>query len=381
MMGSSLSSSAAGIPPWWVQFDIQKAGVSAAAISLRTTAGSFRIDYLLRSFFKKFPHLNHIPRVKDLWCEKASQIQDFNLLKTSNDLFASTSAYCLCLLHGTEEEKNSGTKKQTHSETSGRKPSGGRLCTNVLLAVNVLVFAAQIATDGKLLFMGAKVNSLIDRGEIWRLVTSSFLHSGFLHLMVNSWSFEPLIFFFVMAGSVRLKCALQSVQVNCYSLNSVGPTIESLIGPKRFLAVYFTSAIASSATSYWLCKGPSVGASGAVFGLVGLLRLERYETLLISLWVGSLAVYVMRHKTMIRGGKQELQYIAQMILLNMVIGLLNPQIDNWGHVIRRVVGGIATSWVVGPAWTLDYLSKDGRRVFIDRAPLKSLTTRKRNGVP
>ncbi|CAI0439313.1 unnamed protein product [Linum tenue] len=364
MMGSSLSSSAAGIPPWWVQFDIQKAGVSAAAISLRTTAGSFRIDYLLRSFFKKFPHLNHIPRVKDLWCEKASQIQDFNLLKTSNDLFASTSAYCLCLLHGTEEEKNSGTKKQTHSETSGRKPSGGRLCTNVLLAVNVLVFAAQIATDGKLLFMGAKVNSLIDRGEIWRLVTSSFLHSGFLHLMVNSWSFEPLIFFFVMAGSVRLKCALQSVQVNCYSLNSVGPTIESLIGPKRFLAVYFTSAIASSATSYWLCKGPSVGASGAVFGLVG-----------------SLAVYVMRHKTMIRGGKQELQYIAQMILLNMVIGLLNPQIDNWGHVIRRVVGGIATSWVVGPAWTLDYLSKDGRRVFIDRAPLKSLTTRKRNGVP
>ncbi|CAI0439310.1 unnamed protein product [Linum tenue] len=323
MMGSSLSSSAAGIPPWWVQFDIQKAGVSAAAISLRTTAGSFRIDYLLRSFFKKFPHLNHIPRVKDLWCEKASQIQDFNLLKTSNDLFASTSAYCLCLLHGTEEEKNSGTKKQTHSETSGRKPSGGRLCTNVLLAVNVLVFAAQIATDGKLLFMGAKVNSLIDRGEIWRLVTSSFLHSGFLHLMVNSWSFEPLIFFFVMAGSVRLKCALQSVQVNCYSLNSVGPTIESLIGPKRFLAVYFTSAIAS--------------------------------------WVPS-----------------------------CVIGLLNPQIDNWGHImyeitiheiVRRVVGGIATSWVVGPAWTLDYLSKDGRRVFIDRAPLKSLTTRKRNGVP
>ncbi|CAL1385513.1 unnamed protein product [Linum trigynum] len=334
MMGSSFSSSAAGIQPWWVQYDVQKAGVSAAAISLRTTAGSLRIDYLLRSFFKKFLHLNHIPRAKDLWCEKASQIQDFNLLKTSNDLFTSTSAYYLCLLHGTEEEKNSGTKKQTHSETSGRKPSGGRLCTNVLLAVNVLVFAAQIATDGKLLFMGAKVNSLIDRGEIWRLVTSSFLHSGFLHLMVN-----------------------------CYSLNSVGPTIESLIGPKRFLAVYFTSAIASSATSYWLCKGPSVGASGAVFGLVG-----------------SLAVYVMRHKPMIQGGKQELQYIAQMIILNMVIGLLNPQIDNWGH-LGGLLGGIATSWVVGPAWTLDYLSKDGRRVFIDRAPLKSLTTRKGNGVP
>ncbi|CAN1805012.1 RHOMBOID-like protein 10, chloroplastic [Linum perenne] len=334
-MNSSFSSSAAaaGLPPWWVPIHIRKVQFPAAAFSLKTTAGSLRLHYLLHSFLKRFPYLNHIPKLKDVWCEKASQIRDLDLLKISNDVFASTSSYCLCLFPGAETNKDSGTKKQTRLETSGRNPSGGRNLTNVLLAANILVFAAQFATRGELLFWGAKINSLIDRGEIWRLVTSSFLHSGILHLMVN-----------------------------CYSLNSVGPTVESLTGPKRFLAVYFTSAIASSTASYWLCKGPSVGASGAVFGLVG-----------------SLAVFVMRHKTMIRGGKQELQHIAQMIFLNMVVGLLNQQIDNWGHV-GGLLGGIATSWFVGPAWKFeDSLSKDGRKVFIDRAPLKFLTSIARKG--
>ncbi|CAN0880966.1 RHOMBOID-like protein 10, chloroplastic [Linum grandiflorum] len=337
MMNSS-SPTAAGLPPWLLPIHFRKLDVLPAAISFKTTTTSLHLHYLLRSFFKGFPQLNHIPKLKDVWCEKASQIKDINLLQISNDLFASASAYYLCLFPGAERNKDSGTKKQPHLETSGRSSSGGRNLTNVLLAANILVFAAQFATGGELMYWGAKINSLIDRGEIWRLVTSSFLHSGVLHLMVN-----------------------------CYSLNSVGPTVESLTGPRRFLAVYFTSAIASSTASYWFCKGPAVGASGAVFGLVG-----------------ALAVYVLRHRTMIRGGgKQELQNIAQMILLNMVIGLLNQQIDNWGHV-GGLIGGIGTSWLVGPAWKLeDSLSKDGRKVFMDRAPLQFLTSRatKGNGGP
>ncbi|MFQ6622899.1 hypothetical protein Gotur_001889 [Gossypium turneri] len=97
--------------------------------------------------------------------------------------------------------------------------------------------------------------------------------------------------------------------VNCYSLNSIGPTVENLSGPRRFLAVYLTSAISSAATSYWFCKAPAVGASGAIFGLVG-----------------SVAVFVMRHRYMIRDAKDNLQHIAQ------VIGLMSRGIDNWGHV-------------------------------------------------
>ncbi|MFQ6622922.1 hypothetical protein Gotur_002285 [Gossypium turneri] len=54
--------------------------------------------------------------------------------------------------------------------------------------------------------------------------------------------------------------------VNCYSLNSVGPTMENLSGPRRFLVVYFTSALSSASTSYWFFKAHAVGTSGAIIG-------------------------------------------------------------------------------------------------------------------
>uniref|UniRef100_A0A2K2B064 Peptidase S54 rhomboid domain-containing protein n=1 Tax=Populus trichocarpa TaxID=3694 RepID=A0A2K2B064_POPTR len=197
------------------------------------------------------------------------------------------------------------------------------------LSISCKVYFAQIATRGKLLFWGAKVNSLIDKGQFWRLATSSVLHANIGHLMVN-----------------------------CYSLNSVGPTIENLSGPRRFIAVYLTSAIASSAMSYWFCRAPAVGASGAIFGLVG-----------------SLAVFVIRHRRMIGGGKEDLQNIAKVIFLNMMIGLLTKGIDNWGH-LGGLLGGVATSWFVGPAWQYGPQSHDGRRVFVDKAPIRYLTNRK-----
>ncbi|RYQ82805.1 hypothetical protein Ahy_B10g101375 isoform D [Arachis hypogaea] len=175
-----------------------------------------------------------------------------------------------------------------------------------------------------------KINSLIDKGQFWRLATSSFLHANVGHLLIN-----------------------------CYSLNSVGPTVEIFSGPKRFLAVYFASAIASSAMSYWFCRMPAVGASGAIFGLVG-----------------SVAVFVLRHKDIVGGGKEDLLHIAHVIALNMLIGLLSNGIDNWGH-LGGLIGGVAASWLIGPAWKHESTSRDGRRLFTDSAPLYKLFKNKR----
>jgi membrane associated rhomboid family serine protease len=116
------------------------------------------------------------------------------------------------------------------------------------------------------------VNSLINRGQLWRLITPSLLHANIAHLLVNS-----------------------------YSLNSVGPTVESLGGGRRFLAVYVASALASSSLSYTLCTAPSVGASGAIFGLVG-----------------ALAVFLVRHKSLMSGGDQSLAQVGRVIAINMV---------------------------------------------------------------
>ncbi|KAG4955686.1 hypothetical protein JHK85_042066 [Glycine max] len=95
-----------------------------------------------------------------------------------------------------------------------------------------------------------------------------------------------------------------------------------------------------------------------------------------ALWVGSVAVFVLRHKDLVGGGKKDLQHIAQVIALNMVIGLLSTGIDNWGH-LGGLVGGVAASWFIGPAWKHESTSRDGRRLFIDTAPMYKLFKIKR----
>ncbi|PPS15455.1 hypothetical protein GOBAR_AA05130 [Gossypium barbadense] len=189
-------------------------------------------------------------------------------------------------------------------DTSRRNSFNTRKWTNILLAITVLIYVAQLATQVKLLLWGAKVN--------------------------------------------------------CYSLNSVGPTVENLSGPRRFLAVYLTSAISSAATSYWFCKAPAVGASGAIFGLVG-----------------SVAVFVMRHRGMIRDAKEDLQHIAQVIFLNMVIGLMSSGIDNWGH-LGGLLGGEAVSWLVGPTRKYESMASDGPRIFSDHLHFFTLLTENGN---
>ncbi|XVF00716.1 hypothetical protein REPUB_Repub04eG0025400 [Reevesia pubescens] len=199
-----------------------------------------------------------------------------------------------------EKRKELGNEGSSKMETSRRNSSNRRKWTNILVAINVLICVAQLATQGRLLLWGAKINSLIDKGQIWRLATSSLLHANIGQLM------------------------------------KLG-----------------------AATSYWFFKAPAVGASGAIFGLVG-----------------SVAVFVMRNIGMIRDAKEDLQHIAQVIFLNMVIGLTSKGIDNWGH-LGGLLGGAAMSWLLGPAWKYESMASNGRRIFSDHAPVFYLIERKR----
>jgi membrane associated rhomboid family serine protease len=219
-----------------------------------------------------------------------------------------------------------GSSSSSVSRSSGFGfGSRSRMWTNVILGVNLLVFGAQIASQGKLLLLGAKVNSLIDKGQWWRLVTYSLLHADVMHLLVNS-----------------------------YSLNSVGPTVESLGGGKRFLAVYAFSALASSGLSYTFCTAPSVGASGAIFGLVG-----------------ALAVFLARHKTLMIGGDQSLAQVGRIIAINLGFGLLYSKIDNWGHV-GGLLGGAAVAWLCGPALSIESTPGAGKKYLLDNPPIAKL---------
>lgn len=74
-------------------------------------------------------------------------------------------------------------------------------------------------------------------------------------------------------------------------------------------------------------------------------------------------------------GKESLEHIGRVVILNMGMGLLTRGIDNWGH-LGGLLGGMAMAWFLGPAWQYQYVSKDGRAVFKDNAPILQLSNGK-----
>jgi len=123
------------------------------------------------------------------------------------------------------------------------------LVSRILCGLNLLVMAAIIVagsdldnlTTATLLKWGANYSALTFSAQPWRLVTYAFLHAGFLHLFMNLWG-----------------------------LLLLGPIIERLTGTLAFLVIYVASAVAGGiASAAWHPAMVSVGASGAVVGIVG----------------------------------------------------------------------------------------------------------------
>lgn len=87
-------------------------------------------------------------------------------------------------------------------------------------------------------------------------------------------------------------------------------------------------------------------------------------------------MFVLRHRDLVRGAKEDLQQIAHVLALNLVIGLLSKGIDNWGH-LGGLLGGATVSWFLGPAWRYEYQLRNRKAVFVDRAPVFRLLNNKR----
>ena len=178
------------------------------------------------------------------------------------------------------------------------------IVTYILVAINIIAFISMYlfgngSTDGwTLLGFGANYAPLVKAGEVWRLVSSMFLHIGIFHLLCNM-----------------------------YSLYIVGPQLESFFGKTRFLFIYLISGIAGNLFSVLLTDGLSAGASGAIFGLFGALLYFGYH---YRVYLG----------TVIKS------QIIPLIALNLVIGFMSSSVDNWAH-IGGLVGGVLASIAVG----------------------------------
>lgn len=143
----------------------------------------------------------------------------------------------------------SGNKQKVYTRTN--LPGAQGSATRVLIGLNIAVFLLQfVLWDATITSAGTTAREIatfgpsIDLdGEWWRIFTSGFGHFGIIHLGVNM-----------------------------YSLNILGPIIERTLGPRRFALAYFAALVGGSFGALLLSPlSGTMGASGAIFGLLGLL--------------------------------------------------------------------------------------------------------------
>lgn len=177
--------------------------------------------------------------------------------------------------------------------------------TYALIGINIAVFVFfnLYATmqgsqyESMLVDFGAKDNALIVAGQYWRLISPIFLHGNWLHLLVN-----------------------------CYSLFVVGNIVERIFGHTKYGMVYFVAGLYGSIASFIFSSNPAVGASGAIFGLLGALVYYGVERPKIFKKYFGYNVWVT-------------------ILLNIAIGFSMAGIDNFAH-LGGLGGGFLSAYAL-----------------------------------
>ncbi len=184
---------------------------------------------------------------------------------------------------------------------------GPRSVTTIVMVVNVAMFVVEVVLGGNAsLFAGPNAQTLFDlgalfppkvaAGQYWRLLTPMLLHASLLHIALNS-----------------------------YALYLFGYLIEGVFGWARFLAIYVVSGFLASVASFVFGSPGSlgVGASGAIFGLLGA-------------WV---AYNFRRRGTAFADAN--LQSAMLIIAINLFLGFSIAQIDNFAHIGGLVAGAAA----------------------------------------
>jgi membrane associated rhomboid family serine protease len=225
--------------------------------------------------------------------------------------------------------KAQGVQKVTRSGERAVTGVGGRRAnavTMALIAINVAVYLAELAAGGTVsgtgnwifnhgalfasgAYVPGGVGTLpahaiappgfplvgVAHGEWWRMITAAFLHYGPFHLGINM-----------------------------YSLYFAGSLLEHVIGRWRFALLYLGSGIAGSAGAIWWSPNQvTVGASGAIFGILG-------------------ALFVLERRRHISTGGQ----IAGLIVLNLVFTFVLSSFISVGGHVGGLIAGVALMWLL-----------------------------------
>lgn len=196
----------------------------------------------------------------------------------------------------TRESGDPGAARRYFGRARGS--TGGATVTQAIIAITAGVFGYTFlgGADGAALGDAFALDkTALAHGELWRLVTPLLVHANLLHLVFNM-----------------------------YALWIAGPIVEAIYGPLRLLAMYLICGIAASVASFVFTAGASVGASGAIFGLFGVLfaAMRTHQPLLDQ-----------RSRALTT-------QIGMLIVINLAIGfgLMGGVVDNAAHVGGLLAG-------------------------------------------
>lgn len=225
------------------------------------------------------------------------------------------------------KQANKGSR-QNRALYGGERSADPRLTTYVLIGINAVVWLAITATGGRMSWLthllalrpvgvcdpangslydireqvcivsDATYRAGFSDGAVWQLVTAAFTH-------VEIWHFA----------------------MNMFALFVFGPVLEGIVGRARFLAIYLVSALAGSATVVWFSSelSSTVGASGAIFGLLGALLVVARKARLNSQW------------------------LVQNLVLGVVITVVGWRFISWQGHLGGLVGGLLAAAIVAYA--------------------------------
>ena len=181
---------------------------------------------------------------------------------------------------------------------SEKKP----VLTYILMAINVAIYALTIIYGDSLYNMFANHGGMVASGQIYRLVTSMFLHGDIFH-----------------------------IGFNMYALYVLGPQVERYYGSLRFGIIYFLGGLLGSIFSCVFMNDMTIsfGGSGAIFALAG-----------------SVAYFTYHYRATLQGFLRS--SIIPTLILNLCLGFMIPGIDFMCH-IGGLIGGILISMAIGIA--------------------------------
>ena len=209
-------------------------------------------------------------------------------------------------------------------------PQSAPYVTYTIIAITVIIYILQLASE--VLLQGdlpgaflAKDNDLIRDGQLWRLLTPALVHGSIPHIAFNM-----------------------------YALFVFGAGLERHFGHGRFLLLYVLGAFAGNVMSFLLTNGNSVGASTAIFALIG-----------------AQGVFLLQNRKLFAGQfRSAIGNIIFIVAINLFFGL-QPQIDNWGH-IGGLLGGLIFTSFAGPLWEIEGIRSSYQ--IVDRREFSGVLT-------